>query len=699
MQGGDKVFKKYEWVRQDDIKDCGICSLLTIVKTYGGNVSKEYLRELTKTSKDGTNAFYLLEAGKKLGFDTKALKGDILNLTNELLPCIAHVVIDNKFQHFVVIVNINKKKQTITISDPSRGIIKYKLEDYNKISTNQYLIFIPIKPIPILLKNKKIGKIIFSFIQRYKTVLLSIFLFSLLYTVINIITSFNFQLIIENVLTYSSKNNLYFIMITFLFLYLLKSVIDYVRNNMLIFINHALDNELILDVFKHIISLPYLYYKSRTTGEVISRINDLGDIKQTISKLFMTIFVDLILVIFVFFMLLKISYKLTLIGIIIVILYLIIVKFFNRIFEKHIKKIQENGAMVNSYMVESINNIDTIKSLGLEEVSYDQMNEKYNTYLNSNYEFQKLYNLENFLKDLINYVGLSIIIGAGTLFVLNGQMTIGEILTYNSMIVYFLEPIKGIIELEIVIKKTKSSIERITELYEVKGEELNVDKKYNGNALNGDIEIKDLNYSYYGRKNVFEHVNFKINNGEKVIIYGKSGSGKSTIGKILMKFFDVERDKVFIDKKDINDYNVLDIRREVCYVGQNENLFNDTVYNNIVLNRNISYDEFLETTDITKVGDVVKNNVLSYEMILEENGFNISGGERQRIILARSLIKNSSIYIFDESLSQVDILKEREILNNLFKKLKNKTVIYISHRFDNSDLFDKTINMEQINYG
>ena len=695
MQGGDKVFKKYVWVQQDDIKDCGVCSLLTIVKTYGGNVSKEYLRDLTKTSKDGTNAFYLLEAGRKLGFDVKALKGDVLDLTNELLPCIAHVIVDNKFQHFVVIVDINKKKKIITISDPARGIIKYKLDDYNKISTNQYLIYIPIKPIPILLKNKKIGKIIFSFIQKYKTVLLSIFLFSLLYTVINIVTSFNFQLIIENVLTYSSKNNLYFIMLTFLFLYLLKSVIDYVRSNMLIFINHTLDNELILNVFKHIISLPYLYYKNRTTGEVISRINDLGDIKETISKLFMTIFVDLILVVFVLFMLLKINYKLTLIGVVIVILYLIIVKLFNKSFRKYIKRIQEDGAVANSYMIESINNIDTVKSLGLEEINCDQMSIKYNTYLNSNYEFQKMYNLENFFKDLINYVGLSIIIGLSTLFVLEGEMTIGEILTYNSMIIYFLEPIKGIIDLEVIIKKTKSSIERVTELYEIKAEELAIDKKYNGGKLNGDIEVRDLNYSYYGRKNIFERVNFKVNSGEKVMIYGKSGSGKSTIGKILMKFFDVERDKVFIDKKDINDYNTLDIRREVCYIGQNENLFNDTIYNNIILHRNISYDEFLKVVNITKVNDVVKNNVLSYEMTLEENGFNISGGERQRVILARSLIKKSSIYILDESLSQVDVLKEREILDNLFKELKDKTIIYISHRFDNADLFDKSINMEE----
>ena len=104
------MLKKYEWVRQDDIKDCGVCSLLIIIKTYGGGVSKEYLRELTKTTKEGTTAFHLLEAGRKLGFNTNALKGDILELDKRLLPCIAHVVVDKKYQHFVVVMNINKKK-------------------------------------------------------------------------------------------------------------------------------------------------------------------------------------------------------------------------------------------------------------------------------------------------------------------------------------------------------------------------------------------------------------------------------------------------------------------------------------------------------------------------------------------------------------------------------------------------------------
>lgn len=691
------MLKKYKWVRQDDIKDCGVCSLLTIVKTYGGDVSKEYLRELTKTTKDGSNAFYLLEAGKKLGFTTKALKGDIMDLDNQLLPCIAHVIIESRYQHFVVIMNVNKKKKIITISDPAKGIIKYKLEDYRKISTDHYLIFIQHKPIPTLKKNNEVIKSIIEVVINYKSAFISIFIFSLIYTLTSIITAFNFQFIIEHVLTYYSRSNLNLIILVIFFLYILKSIIDLVRNNLLTFINHTLDNNLIKNIYNHIISLPYLFYKSRTTGEVISRINDLADVKETISKLFMTAFVDLILIIFVFITLYKINSNLTLIGIIMIILYLIVIKIFNKLFKYYITKNQEDAAIVNSYLVESINNIDTIKSLGIEEINSNNMNVKYNNYLNTSYKFQRLFNLENFIKDIINYVGLSIIIFLATLYVLDGKMTIGEVITYNSMIIYFLEPIKSIIEMELIIKKSKISIDRVTELYEVEKEKLELDKKYVGKKLQGNIKIKNLDYSYNGRKNVFNNINLNISPGEKVVIYGKSGSGKSTIGKILMKFFEIERDKVFIDNKDINDYNTLDIRREICYVGQNENLFSDTIYNNIILGRDINYDDFLRIAKMTKVDELANKEVLSYEMLLEENGFNISGGERQRIILARSLLKDSSIYILDEALNQVDVDKERAILKDVFENLKDKTVIYISHRFDNIDLFNKQINMEMMN--
>jgi ABC-type bacteriocin/lantibiotic exporter with double-glycine peptidase domain len=184
-----------------------------------------------------------------------------------------------------------------------------------------------------------------------------------------------------------------------------------------------------------------------------------------------------------------------------------------------------------------------------------------------------------------------------------------------------------------------------------------------------------------------------ITKGERIFLCGQSGSGKSTLVKMLIKYYEIENDIIKIDNKDINDYNLLELRRDICYVSQKEKILTDSIYNNVVLDRDISYDEFLKLCKIFQIDNIVKNNICKYDMFLEEDGFNISGGERQKIIMARALIRNCSIYIFDESLSQVDVYNERIILTKIFEYLKDKTIIFISHRFDNKYLFDKVFNL------
>ena len=162
-----------------------------------------------------------------------------------------------------------------------------------------------------------------------------------------------------------------------------------------------------------------------------------------------------------------------------------------------------------------------------------------------------------------------------------------------------------------------------------------------------------------------------------------------------MKYLNIENSKIEIDGKDINYYNVKELREHISYISQNEILYNDTLYNNVTINRYIDFDEFLNICKITKVNEIMDKSSFSSSLMIEENGFNLSGGERQRIMLARALVKDSEIYIFDESLSQIDVSKEREILKELFKKYKNKTFIVISHRFDNSDLYNKKIEVKK----
>ena len=169
------------------------------------------------------------------------------------------------------------------------------------------------------------------------------------------------------------------------------------------------------------------------------------------------------------------------------------------------------------------------------------------------------------------------------------------------------------------------------------------------------------------------------------MIIGKSGSGKSTLFKLLKKYYDIKRDKIYINDIDINDYK----KSDILYISQNEFLFTDTIFNNIDSNN------ILKLSKICLLNDIVKDNSLGYNALIEENGFNFSGGERQRIILARALANSFNILIIDEGLNQVDTNMERIILKNLFEEYKDKTIIFISHRLDNLDLFNQVVKIEE----
>ena len=339
-------------------------------------------------------------------------------------------------------------------------------------------------------------------------------------------------------------------------------------------------------------------------------------------------------------------------------------------------------------MVESISGFETVKGMHIESNIKDKFEKKYVKYLKDVFNFQNLFFLQNLFKEIIDNIGFIIITLIGCLLVLNDSMDIGRLLTFTSLLVYFLEPIKNIINLDTMIKESKNALKRILDI-------INYEEEKNGlvgNFHNGDIEFKNLDFSFNDRDYILKDINLKIKRGAKVMVVGKSGSGKSTLFKILMRFYKMKNNKVFINDIDLNNYDINTLNNNVLYLGQNEILFNDTLYNNLVFDNSKS-SNILDISKLCFVDKIMDSN-LGYNMMIEENGFNLSGGEKQRIVLARALLKKFNILIVDEGLSQVDVNMERKILKNIFDKFKDKTIIFISHRLDNLDLFDSLIRIE-----
>ncbi|MGN1324699.1 MAG: peptidase domain-containing ABC transporter [Bacilli bacterium] len=680
--------KKKLVVLQEGNKDCGVCCLLSIIRYYNGNISLNKLMEMTKTTKNGTTFYNLSEAASKIGMASKAYYVDDFNNINVYSCPFISQVIRNGYTHFVVVYKISKDK--LLIMDPALGSLYMSREKFLNIWTSYIMMFEKVKILPNYKDEKYINKLLYGLILNNKKIIVNCLLLTLMFCFLTIGYSVYLKVMIDKVLN-QDKYLLIVISLIFFIVILFRSLTNLFRNQMLSYFNMKVDISLFLNSFKRILLLPYNYYKNKTTGEIISRVNDLSYIKQIISQLLTTVFLDIVLLLFSLVCLYFINSKMFVISFFIAILYVIIIFIYPRFIKTKIYESQAEVAKVNSYLVESISGLETIKGLRCEKMVNDRLESYYTKAQATIFDYNIISNGVLFLKDLIFYVGILLINYVGCVDIMNGNFTVGSLLTFNTILGYFLNPLQNFIDLADDYVYVRGVFKRANGLYEVKLDDL---ESKNGLRVEGDISFNNLDFSFNGKDQILKSIKIEFKAKEKILLLGNSGSGKSTLLKILYKYYDVSRGMVLVNGIDINDFSISDIRDDIIYVSQNETLYTGSIKDNILLNRDIDYKDFLDMCCYLEVDNIIKDNLLGYDFLLEENGANISGGERQRIILARALFKKGNIILIDEGLSQMDIDLERRVLKRIFSIFKDKMIIVVSHRFNNMDLYDKVFKLK-----
>lgn len=681
---------RYQFVKQDGIKDCGVSCLLMIIRTYKGGSPKEYLRELTHTTKDGTTAYDLLNAGEKFHFTTFALKGNVEDLKEEYFPVIAHVVIDNAYQHFIVIYKMNSNKKELIIADPATGIKKITFDEFYNISTNIFLIFLPNTQILKINMQHPIPKLFLTILKKKFFFIVVVLILSFLYATVSILLTFYFQSLLNQIDTVFNISLPYTLFIFFSFLTVLKSLIQYIRIHFLVQLTSYFDSYLLENVYHHLFELPDSYFKNRTTGEVLARITDLSSIKDILSKFLLNIAFDLLLAIASIFILFKISPELTCFLIIFAILNLCLFVLFKNKINQKTASLKEEYAKINSFLTDSIQAVLSIKHLDREKYIEHKFKKNYSRYLEKFNEYQNSWNVEIFCKNLLSEILQIILITLGCYLISKKQITIAEFMTFLSLSSFFLSPLESIYDFALDFQNQKESIERIKELYYVEKTVKTPTEKVKIESVN----MKNITFRYQ-RETVLDHIDFTIKKKEKVLIYGKSGCGKSTFIKILAGYLEEYEGNIYINDILLEKNKQQILQKNITYVSQEEILLNMSIKENILLGREVTEKKFKQVCKLLHIDDFVSKNVLAYDMIIEENGMNLSGGERQRIILARSLLRDSEIYIFDENFCNMDISLERKVLENIFEYLEDKIVIVISHRFYNADLYNRKIELQK----
>lgn len=279
----------------------------------------------------------------------------------------------------------------------------------------------------------------------------------------------------------------------------------------------------------------------------------------------------------------------------------------------------------------------------------------------------------------------------GCIFINKNIFTLGSFVLFQAIVIYFINPIKTILDLSESIDYLKNIYKRINDLLLIKDSK---DKETN-EIIDGNISIRNLSYSPNNIDFIFKNVSFDIVNRSKFLLYGSSGNGKSTIMKILLKYLKEYKGEIYIGDLNIKDINSNVISNSFTYVSQNNYIINDTLKNNIIYHRNISNEEYEKMINICNLNILRSRSILRDNYVIEDNGFNISGGEKQKILLARSLLKNSNYIILDEALSEVSFDEEKEILDKIFEFYSDKTIIYVSHKKEIIDLFKKKYKLER----
>ncbi len=679
--------KKNLIVIQEYAKECGSACLLSIIRYFGGNVSMNYLVDITKTDNKGTNFYNLEVASKKVGLRAKSYKvSEIEQLFLIKEPFITQIIVDG-FTHFVVVYKTTTNK--VILMDPSNGKTVMSVKKFLEIWSGYVMLFEKEKELPTQKEKSYLKKIIVRVLKENKRIILKIWELSIIFTIMTCILAFYISLVINKDIGYDI-NNLVVISMIFLNIAMVKVLSDYCRYELLLFLNQKLDLSIMINTFNKILLLPYNYYKTKTTGEVISRINDIISVRNIISKVIIAVCLDMLITIGSALVLMTISIRMFGILLIIIFGYFLVLGISSLFIRKFTNLNQENNAKLNSFLVENISGYETIKGLHIESIIQKKFSKMYSNFLETNLFYERVINLEKLAKEMLEVIMIVLVIFVGIREVNNGNLSLGSFLTFSVLMNYFLEPLKDILTLNKDYFYTKNALKRLENLLEVDSVKfLEHDLK-----MEGDITVRNLSFSYNYYHDILRDINFKIKKQEKILILGSSGSGKSTLLKILYNYYDIDRNKILIGNNDLMDYGKENIRRNMCYISQNEILYNDTIKNNILLDRDISYDDFLNICHLFYINEIVQDKILGYDTLLEESGSNISGGERQRIILARTLLKKSELILIDEGFSQIDVNLERKILKNIFEYYKDKMMIIVSHRKENMDLYDKVLMLK-----
>ncbi|VFB13478.1 ABC-type bacteriocin transporter [Bacteroides heparinolyticus] len=690
------MYKKNIKIKQHDITDCGAACLASICAHYGLQFPVARIRQYAFTDQKGTNVLGLIEAANKLGLSAKGVKARFEALKIVPKPTIAHVIVNQQLQHFIVIYKV--EKEHIVYMDPADGRM-HKVENYDfeRMWTGVLVLMEPEETFKQGNQKTSMTKKFFSLLSPHKSVMIQAVFGALVYSLLGLSTSIYVGKITDYVLVDKNLNLLNLMGVAMLVILLLRTFIGAMKSILALKTGQRIDAALILGYYKHLLTLPQQFFDTMRVGEIISRVNDAVKIRNFINNVSLDLVVNIMILLFSVGLMFVYSWKLALITLASAPLFLLIFWSFNKLNKKYQRSIMESSADLESQLVESINSISTIKRFGIEEFANLKTETRFVHLLKNT--FRSIYG-SIMAQGGIQFVSTAITIAVlwvGSILVIDQELTPGTLMVFYSLIGYVISPIGALISSNQTIQDALIAADRLFQIMDLEREQDNDQKIALQPDMIGDISFENVSFRYGSRKEVFKELNLKIEQGKTTAVIGESGSGKTTLISLLQHIYPIQSGHIRIGDYDIAQIDNKSLRRRVGTVPQQIELFAGTIVENIAVGD--LHPDMRRITDlIDQLGlrKFIERLPEGLNTFIGEHGASLSGGERQRIAIARALYKEPEILIFDEATSSLDTTAERYVKQTLEALAEQgKTVIIIAHRLTTVKDADRIVVLDK----
>ncbi len=678
--------KKIPFTPQHDESDCGVACLASLLLYYGKYVSLRNIREHCGTDKDGTSGYGIVKGAEHFGLYCKCAFSKDKDLSDIPLPSI--FLLHTKTDHYITVYKITA--DYIFATDPDLGYRKIPVSEFKEEWNGVFFILYPKAEFKKGGGKTRLISYFFELVKPHKKIMVDTIIASLMLSVFGIVTSFYFRFLIDEVLYSEAKSTLNICSLCYLLIIIFRSIITFCRNQIILYLGRKLDISLTGGFFSHLLRLPLAFFSARKTGEILSRINDAATVREAVSSTTLSLIIDSFMILAGGAVLIKTGGLLLPLAIVPVILSSVVVYLFSQTFQKQIRLRAVLEAERNGYMYESINGIATIKALSTESDAFDRVEEKILETTYASLRLGKLGNTQKSILDFISGTGTLALYWLGSFFIFKGKITLGQLISFVTLSSFFLNPLQRLLTMQLYLQEVGVSADRLFDVMETAEEEEDKDTSQTVPELSGNIKFDNVSFTYGTRGKALANINLEIEGGSKVAFVGMSGSGKSTLLKLLMKFYPCSDGKITIGDEDIECFSTQKYREQIGYVPQESFLFSGTIKENLTWGTPVFTQEQIEQCAVDSMSEeFIRKFPDKYNTYVGESGSNLSGGEKQRLSLARVMMRNPKVLLLDEATASLDGISEKAITDVIFNKIKGATTIIVAHRLSSIKNCDK----------